>query len=190
MGMTARAASPAAGWRGWLELVRPFSLTAGLVGVLAGAAAAWSRGRADVADLPPVVLGIVAIQAGTNLVNEVHDVAAGLDTAATPRASRAILEGRAAAAAALPGGPEVRPLPLGPQIGAVCTGGSAIALCPEQMPPELFEVAVERQRRSNAPALHHREADRVRVRELLVRPLIDDVARTALVVQSGTLHRP
>jgi len=78
----------------WWEIVRPFSLPATLVPALVGAAAAWSQHLHRLGLLPLCLGGVVLLQAGTNIVNEVYDVRSGVDTLQTPRASRVLVEGR------------------------------------------------------------------------------------------------
>jgi len=80
-------------WHDWLELTRPFSWTATLVPVAVGAAVAGPQGPAA-AVLPLLALGVVLAQAGTNAINEFFDVARGVDTASSRRASRVLLERR------------------------------------------------------------------------------------------------
>lgn len=82
------------GIRDWLELIRPFSFTASVVPVCVGAAVAWSGRRADVGAFVVAVVGVLLLQAGTNVINEVFDVANGVDTLQTPRASRVLVTGR------------------------------------------------------------------------------------------------
>ncbi|MEW6047368.1 MAG: prenyltransferase [Bacillota bacterium] len=90
-------------WADWLEFVRPFSLTASLIPVLAGGALAWQEqkllGWAFVASL----LAGVLVQIGTNLVNEVYDVANGVDRLDSPRASHVVVQGRISPATGLRG---------------------------------------------------------------------------------------
>lgn len=82
------------GLAAWLEVVRPFSFTASVIPVLVGLATALAEGGALLAAFPLALLGAVAIQAGTNVTNEYYDVLNGVDTPATPRASRVVLERR------------------------------------------------------------------------------------------------
>ncbi len=66
--------------RVWLSAIRPATLWAGAVPVLAGSALAVADGhRAPLAALA-ALLGAVLIQIGTNLVNDVADAARGADT--------------------------------------------------------------------------------------------------------------
>jgi len=81
-------------FRAWWEIIRPFSLTAALVPAAVGSVAAWAGGRGDGAALPLVVLGLLLTQSGTNVVNEVLDVARGVDTAQATRPSHVLVEHR------------------------------------------------------------------------------------------------
>lgn len=90
--------------RDWFEIARPFSLTASAVPALVGTAAGWWGGHLNVAAFAAVLVGSVLLQAGTNMVNEVFDVARGVDTPETPRASRVLVEGRLSPQAAHRGG--------------------------------------------------------------------------------------
>jgi 1,4-dihydroxy-2-naphthoate octaprenyltransferase len=79
---------------GLVEIARPFSLTASLVPVAAAGALALAAGRMH---WPLFVIALVAgalLQVGTNVVNEVYDVRAGIDSITSPRASRALVTGR------------------------------------------------------------------------------------------------
>lgn len=92
--LQAHVTRPHPGLRDWLEMARPFSLTASLVPTLVGTAVAWWAGRFDPEIFVAVLLAMVLLQAGTNIVNEVFDVANGVDTPETPRASRVLVQGR------------------------------------------------------------------------------------------------
>jgi 1,4-dihydroxy-2-naphthoate octaprenyltransferase len=83
------------------EIVRPFSFTASVIPVLAGAALAWIDQRWGWAPFIAALFGAVFLHAGTNVVNEVYDVRKGVDTIASPRASHAIVKGRISEHAAL-----------------------------------------------------------------------------------------
>ncbi|HEY8449957.1 MAG TPA: prenyltransferase [Bacillota bacterium] len=85
---------PARGLGAWLEIVRPFSFTASVIPVLVGLAAVLGHGGTRIATLPLVLLGAVAMQAGTNIINEYYDVLSGVDRPESPRASRVLVEGR------------------------------------------------------------------------------------------------
>lgn len=88
----------------WLEISRPFSWTASVVPVLVGSALAWKDGPFS----PPIFLAVlvasVTLQAATNVVNELYDVRNQVDTPDSPRASRALVEGRLTDREALWGG--------------------------------------------------------------------------------------
>src|SRR5207247_5966292 len=84
-------------WRrlkGAYEIVRPFSFTASIVPICAGAAIAaiddlfrWDLFLA-------ALVGGVAIHIGTNVTNEIYDVRKGIDSITSPRASHALVKGR------------------------------------------------------------------------------------------------
>lgn len=78
----------------WLEIARPFSFTASIVPVLVGAALAYRDGLFDPLLFLATLVASVSLQAGTNVVNEIHDVRTGVDTKDSPRASKALVEGR------------------------------------------------------------------------------------------------
>ncbi len=78
----------------WLEIARPFSFTASIVPVLVGAALTVRDGAFDPWLFLATLVASVSLQAGTNVVNEIHDVRTGVDTRESPRASRALVEGR------------------------------------------------------------------------------------------------
>ncbi len=78
----------------WLEIGRPFSWTASVVPVLVGSALAWKDGAFSWPIFLAVLLASVALQAGTNVINELYDVKNRVDTLESPRASRALVEGR------------------------------------------------------------------------------------------------
>ena len=78
----------------WLEIGRPFSWTASVVPVLVGSALAWKDGAFSWPIFLVVLLASVALQAGTNVINELYDVKNRVDTLESPRASRALVEGR------------------------------------------------------------------------------------------------
>lgn len=83
-------------WRhaqAWYEVTRPFSWTASIVPVLAGAGLAWANGHFTFWIFLLVVLGGVGLQIGTNVINEIYDVRQGIDTITSPRASHALLKG-------------------------------------------------------------------------------------------------
>jgi 1,4-dihydroxy-2-naphthoate octaprenyltransferase len=88
----------------WLEIGRPFSWTASVVPVLVGSALAWKDGAFSWPIFLAVLLASVALQAGTNVINELYDVKNQVDTLESPRASRALVEGRLSEREALWGG--------------------------------------------------------------------------------------
>ncbi|MDQ7828190.1 MAG: 1,4-dihydroxy-2-naphthoate octaprenyltransferase [Armatimonadota bacterium] len=63
----------------WWRAARPFSLTASLTPVLVGVAAAHHDGRFDLLRALATLLGAVAIQVGTNLINDYYDYVRGVD---------------------------------------------------------------------------------------------------------------
>jgi 1,4-dihydroxy-2-naphthoate octaprenyltransferase len=84
----------------WLRAVRAPSLTAGAMPAVVAAAAARSDGYAiDVVHASVTFVGLVALQAGVNLVNDYFDDASGLDAdpdfadSAFPLGSRVIQQG-------------------------------------------------------------------------------------------------
>ena len=103
--------------RDWWELIRPFSFSASVVPVCVGAAVAWAHGRGNPAAFAATLLGVLLIQAGTNALNEVFDVARGVDTLQTPRASRVVVTGRVGAGPAYGAGLGL--LALGVGVGAL-----------------------------------------------------------------------
>jgi 1,4-dihydroxy-2-naphthoate polyprenyltransferase len=88
----------------WLEISRPFSWTASVVPVLVGSALAWKDGSFSPPIFLAVLLASVTLQAATNVVNELYDVRNQVDTLDSPRASRALVEGRLTDREALWGG--------------------------------------------------------------------------------------
>lgn len=83
-------------WRraeAWYEITRPFSWTASIIPVAAGAGLAWANGHFTFWIFLLVLLGAVGLQVGTNIINEIYDVRQGIDTITSPRASHAILKG-------------------------------------------------------------------------------------------------
>jgi 1,4-dihydroxy-2-naphthoate octaprenyltransferase len=67
----------------WWKTLRPWSYTAAVIPVLLGASIAAYDGRFDLGLLLLTLVGSVAIQAGTNLVNEYYDDVKGLDKVQT-----------------------------------------------------------------------------------------------------------
>jgi 1,4-dihydroxy-2-naphthoate octaprenyltransferase len=83
-------------WRraeAWYEVTRPFSWTASIIPVAAGAGLAWANGHFTFWIFLLVLLGGVGLQVGTNVINEIYDVRQGIDTITSPRASHALLKG-------------------------------------------------------------------------------------------------
>lgn len=87
-------------WRKWLVLIRPFSLTASLIPVLVGSTIAALDGPFFWWIFVASLVGSLAIQAGTNVINEYYDVERGVDRLDTPRASHVILKGEISGPAA------------------------------------------------------------------------------------------
>jgi 1,4-dihydroxy-2-naphthoate octaprenyltransferase len=67
--------------RAWWPTLRPWSYTAAVIPVLLGASIAAYQGFVDLWLLALALIGSVAIQAGTNLVNEYYDDRKGIDKA-------------------------------------------------------------------------------------------------------------
>jgi 1,4-dihydroxy-2-naphthoate octaprenyltransferase len=80
--------------RGWVEIIRPFALTASIVPVSAAAALAALRPDFNWWLFALVLAGAVLLQVGTNVINEIYDVRKGVDAITSPRASQALLTGR------------------------------------------------------------------------------------------------
>jgi 1,4-dihydroxy-2-naphthoate polyprenyltransferase len=84
-------------WRVWWRLARPFSLTASIVPVLVGTAAAVGQGAFRAPDLfLAMLVASVLIQIATNMFNEYYDYRRGLDTPQTVGIAGAIVSGRVA----------------------------------------------------------------------------------------------
>ena len=84
-------------WRklkGAYEIARPFSFTASVVPVSAGAALAAIDGAFSWPLFVAALVAAVALHVGTNVINEIYDVRRGIDTITSPRASHAIVTGR------------------------------------------------------------------------------------------------
>jgi 1,4-dihydroxy-2-naphthoate octaprenyltransferase len=80
--------------RGWMEIIRPFSLTASVVPVsAAGALAAVAHRFSWPLFLMALVAGVL-LQVGTNVTNEIYDVRKGVDEITSPNASQALVTGR------------------------------------------------------------------------------------------------
>jgi 1,4-dihydroxy-2-naphthoate octaprenyltransferase len=83
-------------WRrieAWYEITRPFSWTASIIPVSAGAGVAWWNGLFHLWLFVLALVGGVALQVGTNVINEIYDVRQGIDKITSPRASHALLKG-------------------------------------------------------------------------------------------------
>jgi 1,4-dihydroxy-2-naphthoate polyprenyltransferase len=75
-----RADQPPDGWRLWWLAIRPRTLTISVAPVVAGTALAWAAtGRLDPRPFAASLFGALAIQAGTNLYNDVADALRGGD---------------------------------------------------------------------------------------------------------------
>ena len=80
--------------REWVEISRPFALTATAIPVLLGTVMAWGDGFFQWDLLAASLVAAVLLQVATNIINEVYDFRRGVDTLDTPRPSRVIVEGR------------------------------------------------------------------------------------------------
>ena len=90
----ARRDRPNADWGVWWRLARPFTLTASVVPVLVGSAAAFATVGIPSPDLLLAMLvASVLIQAATNMFNEYFDYRHGLDTPETVGIAGAIVRG-------------------------------------------------------------------------------------------------
>ncbi|MBI3447152.1 MAG: 1,4-dihydroxy-2-naphthoate octaprenyltransferase [Magnetospirillum sp.] len=75
-----RSDQPPDGWRLWWLAIRPKTLTISVAPVVAGTALAWAdAGQMDPRPFIASLLGALAIQAGTNLHNDVGDALRGGD---------------------------------------------------------------------------------------------------------------
>ena len=90
---------PGLGWllrrkgSAWFEILRPFSFTASAIPVAVGGALAAVDGQFNWLLFVLALIAGVALQAGTNVINEIYDVRKGIDNITSPRASHAILKG-------------------------------------------------------------------------------------------------
>ena len=75
------------------EILRPFSFTASFIPITAGGMLALLDGRFNLPLFAASLLGGLALQAGTNVINEIYDVRKGVDQITSPRASHALLKG-------------------------------------------------------------------------------------------------
>lgn len=80
--------------RGWVEITRPFALTASIVPVSTAASLAAVQHQFSWPLFGLVLVGAVLLQVGTNVINEIYDVRMGIDAITSPRASQALLSGR------------------------------------------------------------------------------------------------
>jgi 1,4-dihydroxy-2-naphthoate polyprenyltransferase len=67
-------------WRIWWKLLRPFTLTASIIPVLIGTAAALHIGELDWMLFAAMLAASILIQSATNMFNEYYDFKRGLDT--------------------------------------------------------------------------------------------------------------
>ena len=77
----------------WWGAVRPWSYTAAIVPVLLGAAIAAQQGGLNWLWLVLALIGSIAIQGGTNLMNDYYDYKKGTDTPAVKGTGGALLRG-------------------------------------------------------------------------------------------------
>ena len=75
------------------EILRPFSFTASFIPITAGGVLALLDHRFDPVLFAAALVGGLALQAGTNVINEIYDVRKGIDQITSPRASHALLKG-------------------------------------------------------------------------------------------------
>jgi len=90
--------------RVWYRAIRPFSFTASIIPVLVGGACALVVGSFSPLAFVLCLLGGVALQAGTNLVNDYYDWRLGADHSGSLGPSRVIQEGWLSPKAVLVGG--------------------------------------------------------------------------------------
>lgn len=84
-------------WRhfsAWVEITRPFSLTASSIPVITAGAIAYVQGAINFPLFMASLAASVLLQVGTNIINEIYDVRNGIDSITSPRASLALLKGR------------------------------------------------------------------------------------------------
>jgi 1,4-dihydroxy-2-naphthoate octaprenyltransferase len=85
------------GWRhfsAWVEITRPFSLTASSIPVLTAGALAFTQRQFNFPLFIMALAASILLQVGTNIINEIYDVRNGIDSITSPRASHALLKGR------------------------------------------------------------------------------------------------
>lgn len=102
-GVTAKAPGPGRA-AAWWRAARPYSLTASVTPVVAGTAAAVRDGHFDAAVFLAALGGSVAIQAGTNMVNDYYDYVRGIDTGTSIGPGGVIQHGLLTPRAVLTGG--------------------------------------------------------------------------------------
>jgi 1,4-dihydroxy-2-naphthoate octaprenyltransferase len=94
--LATRSAAGLRAWRhlqAWYEIARPFSLTASIIPVAAGAGVAWAGGVFHLWPFVLTLIGALGLQVGTNIINEIYDVRQGIDKITSPRASHALVKG-------------------------------------------------------------------------------------------------
>lgn len=77
----------------WWRAIRPWSYTAAIIPVLLGASIAAYQGQLNVWLLALALIGSIAIQAGTNLMNDYYDFRKGTDTPSVQGTGGALLRG-------------------------------------------------------------------------------------------------
>lgn len=78
----------------WVEIARPFSLTASAIPVLAAGALALVESKFNGLLFLLSLAASILLHIGTNITNEIYDVRNGVDSITSPRASHALLKGR------------------------------------------------------------------------------------------------
>jgi 1,4-dihydroxy-2-naphthoate octaprenyltransferase len=84
-------------WRrfgAWVEIARPFSLTASSIPVITAGALAFMQDKFNFPLFITALAASMLLQVGTNIINEIYDVRNGIDSITSPRASHAVLKGR------------------------------------------------------------------------------------------------
>ena len=77
----------------WLLATRPWSFTASVIPLTLGAALAWASDAAHAGLFLLTLLGGVAVQTGTNMLNTYGDYRSGVDTEASAHGESPILLG-------------------------------------------------------------------------------------------------
>ena len=77
----------------WLLATRPWSFTASVIPLTLGAALAWASDAAHAGLFLLTLLGGVAVQTGTNMLNIYGDYRSGVDTEASAHGESPILLG-------------------------------------------------------------------------------------------------